>query len=248
MLRKSLYTLFILAVFLIPANSFASESFDLTSSVTNALAPDSISTSIKILVFMTLVSLAPAFILMTTAFTRIVIVLSFVRQAIGTQTMPPNQVIITLAIFLTFFVMAPTWKQINDAALTPYINGEITHEEALDKGYKPVQEFMLTQTSEDDISLMLEMSNSELVETPNDLPGHVLAPAFMLSELKKAFQIGFIIYIPFLVIDMVVASVLLGIGMMMLPPPIISLPFKILLFVMVDGWGLLAGTLVKSFG
>ncbi|MBN1142154.1 MAG: flagellar type III secretion system pore protein FliP [Deltaproteobacteria bacterium] len=205
------------------------------------------STAIQILVLLTVLSVAPAILLMTTAFTRIVIVLSFVRQAMGVQQMPPNQVIIGLAMFLTFFIMAPVWNQINQEALQPYLGKKIGQQAAIDAAIKPMREFMLSQTAENDLGLFMDISGRKTPETVQDVPLATLVPSFMLSELKRAFQIGFMIFIPFLVIDMVVASVLMSMGMMMLPPVIISLPFKLLLFVLVDGWSLVVGSLVQSF-
>jgi len=190
---------------------------------------------------------APAILLMTTAFTRIVIVLSIVRQSMGTQQMPPNQILVSLALFLTFFIMTPVLTTINDTALQPYLKQEISQEQALERAVKPMREFMLAQTREAELGLLVEISGRPAPANHEEIQTMTLIPAFMLSELKKSFEMGFMIYIPFLVIDMVVASVLLSMGMMMLPPVIISLPFKLLLFVLVDGWGLIVGSLVKSF-
>lgn len=219
----------------------------LTFGVGETTNPGQVSNTIQVLFVLTVLSLAPAILLMTTAFTRIVIVLSFVRQAMGTQQMPPNQIIVGLALFLTFFVMAPTWKQVNDAALQPYLRQEMNQQQALDTGLEPIRSFMFAQTKESDLHLLMDIAGLDAPENRNDIPTLTLIPSFMLSELKRAFQMGFLIYIPFLVIDMVVASVLMAMGMMMLPPPIISLPFKLLLFVLVDGWSLVVGSLVKSF-
>ena len=205
------------------------------------------STVVQILIMLTVLSVAPAILLMTTAFIRIVIVLSFVRHAMGTQQMPPNQVIVGLALFLTFFIMAPVWSQVNQKAIQPFINNKISQGEAFKSAVVPVREFMFSQTREEDLGLFMEISGRDEPEKPEDIPTMTLIPSFMLSELKRAFQIGFMIFIPFLVIDMVVASVLMSMGMMMLPPIIISLPFKLLLFVLVDGWSLVVGSLVRSF-
>ncbi len=202
---------------------------------------------LQILLILTVLSVAPAILLMTTSFVRVVIVLSFVRQAIGTQQMPPNQVIIGLALFLTFFVMSPVLQQINDTALQPFLDKEITQDDALEKAVQPMRDFMLRQTGEKDLGLLVEISGRPGPATPEEIATMTLIPAFMLSELKRAFQIGFMIFVPFLVIDMVVASVLMSMGMMMLPPVIISLPFKLLLFVLVDGWTLTVASLVKGF-
>ncbi|MBN2427686.1 MAG: flagellar type III secretion system pore protein FliP [Deltaproteobacteria bacterium] len=205
------------------------------------------STVVQILIMLTVLSVAPAILLMTTAFIRIVIVLSFVRHAMGTQQMPPNQVIIGLALFLTFFIMAPVWTQVNDKAIQPFINDKISQGEALKSAVAPVREFMFSQTREEDLALFMEITGKPEPEKPEDISTMTLIPSFMISELTRAFQIGFMIFIPFLVIDMVVASVLMSMGMMMLPPVIISLPFKLLLFVLVDGWTLVVGSLVRSF-
>lgn len=204
--------------------------------------------ALQILALLTILSLAPAILIMLTSFTRIVIVLSFVRSALGSQNVPPNQVIIGLALFLTFFVMSPAVGSINEQALQPYLAGRITGEEATTLAWSPIQEFMLKQTREKDLALFVSLSGAERPKEPGDVHATALMPAFAISELKTAFQIGFLIYVPFLVIDMVVASTLMSMGMMMLPPVMISLPFKILLFVMVDGWNLVIGSLMRSFG
>jgi flagellar biosynthetic protein FliP len=183
-----------------------------------------------------------------TGFTRIIIVLSLLRQALGTQQMPPNQLLVGLALFLTLFVMSPFLKDINTNALMPYLDGKINQELALENTLGPLRQFMFTQTRDADLALFVKLAKVERPKTRADVPTYVLAPAFIISELKTAFQIGFIIYLPFLVIDMVAASVLMAMGMMMLPPVVISLPFKIMLFVLIDGWTLLVGSMVKSFG
>lgn len=204
--------------------------------------------ALRILILFTVLSLAPAILIMMTSFTRIVVVLSFLRQALSTQNMPPNQVIIGLSIFLTFFVMAPVWQEINSRSLGPYMEEKIDQATAISRAESPLREFMFKQTREKDLALFVEMSRLAKPKTRRDVPTWVLIPAFMVSELKTAFQIGFMLYLPFLIIDMVVASVLMAMGMMMLPPVVISLPFKLLLFVLVDGWDLVIGSLVKSFG
>ncbi|MDY6849716.1 MAG: flagellar type III secretion system pore protein FliP [Geoalkalibacter sp.] len=216
--------------------------------VTEADSPQEVATALRILFVFTVLSVAPTILLMTTSFTRIVIVLGFVRNAMGTQQAPPNQVILGLALFLTFFIMAPVFNQINNDALQPYLNEEIAFDSAVERAVVPMREFMFSQVSESDLGLLVSISGNDQPETRDDIPTLTLIPAFMLSELKRAFQIGFLVYIPFLVIDMVIASVLMGMGMMMLPPIIISLPFKLLLFVLVDGWELVIGSLVRSFG
>ncbi len=184
---------------------------------------------------------------MVTSFTRVIVVLSLVRNAIGIPQLPPNQVLVGLALFLTAFVMAPALKTINAEALQPYMNGEISQQEALERGEKPLREFMLKQTREQDLALFLKLSDSPKPANVGEVPTYVLVPAFTISELKTAFQMGFIMFVPFLIIDLVVSSALLSMGMMMLPPVIVSLPFKILLFVLVDGWYLIIGSLVGSF-
>jgi flagellar biosynthetic protein FliP len=210
--------------------------------------PGDVSTILQIFFLMTVLSLAPGLLIMTTSFTRTVVVLSFLRNAIGAQQAPSNQIIIGLSLFLTFFIMAPVWQQINTQALQPYKAGTITQEAAFTKAVAPVRKFMFSQVREKDIALFLSLSKMPKPRNTDDVPTVTLIPAFMVSELRTAFQIGFLIYIPFLIVDMVVASVLMSMGMMMLPPVMISLPFKILLFVLVDGWGLMIGSLVKSFG
>lgn len=203
---------------------------------------------IKIMILLTVLSLAPAILIMMTSFTRIVIVLSFIRQAIGTQNTPSNQLVVGLAIFLTFFVMAPTFNEINQKALDPYFKNLITQEKALETAEKPIREFMFRQTREKDIEVMMALAKLHKPNSRLEVPTYVLIPSFVISELKTSFQMGFMLYLPFLVLDMVVSSVLMAMGMMMLPPVVISLPFKLLLFVLVDGWQLIVGSLVKSFG
>jgi len=219
----------------------------ITLGIGEAGNPVEVSTALQILLILTVLSVAPAILLMTTAFTRIVVVLSFVRQAMGTQQMPPNQVIIGLSLFLTFFIMAPVFSQVNEEALQPFLAKQISQEKALELALSPMRAFMYRQTDERDLGLLVDIAGVDQPQGLADVPTMALVPSFMLSELKRAFQIGFLIYVPFLVIDMVVASVLMAMGMMMLPPPIISLPFKLLLFVLVDGWGLVVGSLVQSF-
>jgi len=209
----------------------------------------SLSSTLQILLILTVISLAPSILIMLTSFTRIIIVLHFVRTALGTQTTPPNQVLVGIALFLTFFIMSPVFVKINNEALIPMRNGEIGVEEAFDRGLEPIREFMFDQMegSEKDLELFLDIAGIENVETRADVPTNVLIPAFILSELRIAFIMGFLIYIPFLVIDMVVSSTLMSMGMMMLPPTTISMPFKILLFVVADGWDLIVGQLLKTF-
>ena len=204
-------------------------------------------TSLQILMLLTVLSLAPAVLMMMTSFTRIIIVLSFVRNALGTQQLPPNQVLVGLSLFLTFFIMTPTWNQINANAVQPYMKNQITQTEALVKAEEPIRMFMFKQTREKDLELFVGLSKMERPKTYRNVPTYVLIPAFVISELKTAFQMGFAIFIPFIVIDMIVSSTLMSIGMMMLPPMMISLPFKLLLFVLVDGWHLVVESLVTSF-
>ncbi len=210
--------------------------------------PRAVVGSLRILLLLTVLSLVPAILVMMTSFTRIVIVLSFVRNALATQQIPPNQVLIGLALFLTFFTMAPVYNEINDRALTPYLAEQISQEEALEEGQKPLRDFMFKHTREKDLALFINMTDVDRPQNERDVPLSVLVPAFMISELKTAFEMGFIIYIPFLIIDMVVASTLMSMGMFMVPPVMISLPFKLLLFVMVDGWYLVVKSLLESFG
>jgi flagellar biosynthetic protein FliP len=218
-----------------------------TLSVDPAGQPKQVSSGVQLLVLMTVLTIAPAILLLATSFTRIVIVLSLLRNAIGTPTIPPNQVLLGLSLLLTFFVMGPVYRQIDQAALQPYLNGDIDQETAFDRAIAPVREFMFSQTRSKDIELFLQMNGQDRPNTLDDIPTQVLMPAFVISELRTAFTIGFMIYIPFLIIDMVISSVLLAMGMMMLPPTVISMPFKLLLFVMVDGWYLIAHSLVTSF-
>ncbi|MEI7845160.1 MAG: flagellar type III secretion system pore protein FliP [Chloroflexota bacterium] len=209
--------------------------------------PKQVTTGVQLLVLMTLLSLAPSILILATSFTRIVIVLSMMRSAIGMPSIPPNQVVIGLSLLLTFFVMAPVYKQIDQTAIQPYINEQIDQATALTNAQKPVREFMFKQTREKDIKLFMDLGNEAQPTTLDDIPTVALFPAFVISELRTAFTMGFVIYIPFLIIDLVVSSILLSMGMMMLPPSLVSLPFKLLLFVMVDGWYLLVRSLVLSF-
>ncbi|HYH05256.1 MAG TPA: flagellar type III secretion system pore protein FliP [Bacillota bacterium] len=208
--------------------------------------PDEVAQSLQIVFFLTILSLAPAILIMTTSFVRIVIVLSFTRSALGTNQMPPNQVMIGLALFLTFFTMSPTWTQVNEQALQPFLAGRMNQETALVKGFEPIRKFMFKQVRTKDLKLFVQVARIS-PKNQQEIPTQVLVPAFIISELKTAFQIGFMVFIPFLVIDMIVASTLMSMGMMMLPPVMISLPFKILLFVMVDGWHLITRSLILSF-
>jgi flagellar biosynthetic protein FliP len=206
-----------------------------------------VAVSLQLIFLLTILSLAPSILIMMTSFTRIVVVLSFLRTAIGTQQMPPNQLLIGLSLFLTFFIMAPAWERVNSEAIQPLIADRITYQQALDRGMAPIREFMLKQTRQKDMALFVSMAKIKQPRNAGEIPNTVLIPSFIISELRTAFQIGFILFIPFLVIDLVVASILLSMGMMMLPPITVSLPFKLLLFVLVDGWNLVVHSLVKSF-
>lgn len=208
---------------------------------------ESLSATLQMLLVLTVITLAPSILIMVTSFTRIIIVLHFVRSALGTQTTPPNQVLIGLALFLTFFIMSPVITQINSNAIEPLSQGEISQEEAFDAGTTPIRNFMIEQTETKDLRLFMDIAGIDTVDTVEDIPMSVTIPSFIISELRKAFIIGFLIYIPFIIIDMVVASTLMSMGMMMLPPTMISMPFKILLFIMADGWNLIVGELVKTF-
>ena len=251
---KNLVLLLVLAALLCPwATAFAQTpaqggiTLQLSPNVHGGAAGDEMSVNLQLLIMFTVLALGPLLVVMMTSFTRMVVVLSFVRHAIGTQQMPPAQLIIGLALILSAFVMAPVGQEINQLALQPYLADQISQSEALELAAGPMRTFMLKQTREQDLALFVDLSHMDPPETPDDIPLHVLVPGFVISELRIAFQIGFVIFIPFLVIDMVVASVLMSMGMMMLPPVMVSLPFKILLFVLVDGWYLLVKSLVVSF-
>lgn len=210
--------------------------------------PTEVVNAIKMVLVLTVLALAPAILIMMTGFTRILIVLSFLRQAMGVQQLPPNQLLVGLSLFLTFFVMGPAFTEINQKAVQPYLNGGINQDQALDNALAPLRRFMFTQTRDQDLALFVKLARIEQPKTRADVPTIVLVPSFIVSELKTAFMIGFIIFLPFLIIDILAASVLMAMGMMMVPPIVISLPFKIMLFVLVDGWTLLIGSMVKSFG
>ncbi|MGE0600539.1 MAG: flagellar type III secretion system pore protein FliP [Dehalococcoidia bacterium] len=251
--RRILVVLALLAIALVTLTSCAAEpgtTGQISPQATGGIDtqnPQNVSTAIQLLLLITVLSMAPAVLVMVTSFTRIIVVLSLVRNAIGIPQLPPNQVMIGLALFLTAFVMAPAIKQINNEAVQPYLNGTITQQEAYNRGESPLRAFMLKQTRQQDLGLFLKLSDTPKPETVDDVPTYILVPAFTISELKTAFQMGFIMFVPFLIIDLIVSSALLSMGMMMLPPVIVSLPFKILLFVLVDGWYLIIGSLVGSF-
>ncbi len=212
-----------------------------------ANTPQDFTNGLQILIWLTILTLAPSILIMTTSFIRLVVVLALTRQALGAGTLPPNQVLTSLALILTFFIMAPTFNEINEKALQPYMNNQITQQVALDRGIEPIRTFMFKQTHEKELALFVRMAKIEKPKNIKDVPTYVLLPAFILSELKTAFTIGFVIYLPFLVIDIVVSSVLVSMGMMFLPPTMIALPFKLIMFVMVDGWYLVVKSLVDSF-
>ncbi len=216
--------------------------------VSTAQEPEEVAVVLEIIALLTIIALSPAILILMTPFTRIVVVFHFLRQAIGTQSSPPNQVIIGLSLFMTFFIIKPVALDVYDKALNPYLEREISYETAFDEAQKPIRKFLLRNTREADIALFVKEAGMKKPETRDDVSLLAMIPAFVISELKTAFIIGFILYVPFLVIDMVVASVLLAMGMMMLPPVMISLPFKLMLFVLVDGWHLIAGSMIKSFG
>ena len=239
--------LFLMAMTMSPALAGAADIPTLSLSLGNSGDPEDWFTGLKIIMGMTVLALAPSILVMMTSFTRILVVFAFLRQALGTQQAPPNQILIGLALFMTVFVMMPVWQKIDTQALTPYLNEDITQAEAFEKAKSPLRSFMLAQTREEDLILFLEAARIDNPDTPESTPMHVLIPAFVISELRTAFQIGFLIYIPFIVLDLVVASVLMSMGMMMLPPVMISLPLKIILFVLVDGWHLITASLLQSF-
>lgn len=216
--------------------------------IEQAESPQDVAVVLEIIALLTILALAPAILVLMTPFTRLVVVFHFLRQAIGTQSSPPNQVIVGLALFMTFFIIKPVAQDIYDNALNPYLENRIDYVEAFDKAQKPIRSFLLINTREADIALFVKSSKSKKPENKDEVSLLLLIPAYVISELKTAFIIGFVLYVPFIVIDMVVASVLLAMGMMMLPPVMISLPFKLMLFVLVDGWNILTGSLIKSFG
>ena len=209
--------------------------------------PQDVSVTLQILLLMTVLSLAPSLLIMTTSYLRIIIVFHFLKSALGTQTMPPGQLLAGIALFITFFVMAPTWSKVNDQALKPLMDGKIKVNEAYDRGVQPIREFMFRNVRDEDLAMFIDLANLKRPENRDDLPTYIVIPAFALSELRAGFIIGFFLFIPFLMIDMIISSILMSMGMMMLPPTLISLPFKILLFILVNGWHLIVGSLVRSF-
>ncbi len=248
-MRRNLFSILILFLVLLGTSQTASADISL-SALTSTPAPgggQTYSLSLQLLLLLTSLSFLPAILLMMTGFTRIIIVLSLLRSAIGTPTSPPNQVLIGLALFLTFFVMSPVFDKIYADAYLPFSENKISMQQAVEQGSVPLKAFMLRQTREADLALFVKISNSEPLQSADQVPMRILVPAYVTSELKTAFQIGFVLFIPFLIIDMVVASVLMSMGMMMVSPAIISLPFKIMLFVLADGWNLIIGSLAQSF-
>ena len=249
--RRQLIVLFFsIATCLILVGNALAEDFILPSfrfGIEKGGDPGDVSVLLQIVFLLTVLTLAPAILILMTSFTRLTVVFSFLRQAVGTQQTPSNQIIAGLALFLTFFIMMPIWQKINNNALQPYLHEEISQEIALKAAINPVRNFMFKQTREKDLALFIKMAKINKPNNEDDIPTSILIPAFVISELKTAFIIGFVLFVPFLIIDMVVASVLLSMGMMMLPPIMVSLPFKLMLFVLVDGWNIIVGSLVKSF-
>lgn len=246
-IRTSLSLLIVFLPFLIPTMAHANDPLLQLTLAGNPSQQSAVAFSLEIILAFTILSLAPAIFLTVTSFTRLIIVFSFLRQALGTGSMPPNQILISLAIFMTCAIMYPTGQRIYDEALSLYLNEKISLSTAIQKAQEPLREFMFKQTREKDISIFYSITNLERPQTREDVPTLILAAAFIISELKTGFTIGFLIFIPFIMIDMIVSSILLAMGMMMLPPMMISLPFKLLLFVMVDGWNLIVGSLVNTF-
>ncbi|NLZ38494.1 MAG: flagellar type III secretion system pore protein FliP [Firmicutes bacterium] len=248
---KAAAFLFIVAVLLVlPPSTAQAQPLpipNLNINVGTASEPQEVVGSLQLLILLTVLTLVPAILVLMTSFTRIVVVLSFMRSALATQQVPPNQVLIGLALLLTIFIMSPVYNEIKTTAIEPYLNEEISQEEALEMGAEPLRNFMFRYTREKDLALFLNIAKAPRPETRADVPLNVLIPAFVISELKTAFQMGFMLFVPFLIIDMVVASVLMSMGMFMLPPVMVSLPFKLLLFVMVDGWHLVVKSVVESF-
>lgn len=245
-LKKWGYAL--LAIFLTVLPSCAAMTFpNINIGLQTANTPQDFTNGLQILIWLTILTLAPSILIMTTCFVRLAVVLALTRQAIGAGSLPPNQVLTSLALILTFFIMAPTFNEINEKALQPYMNNQITQQVALERGIEPIRNFMFKQTHEKELALFVRMAKIEKPKTKEDIPTYILLPSFILSELKTAFTIGFVIYLPFLVIDIVVSSVLVSMGMMFLPPTMIALPFKLIMFVMVDGWYLIVKSLVESF-
>ncbi|MBK7632370.1 MAG: flagellar type III secretion system pore protein FliP [Ignavibacteriales bacterium] len=253
MKNKNLYIV-LTFIFLFAANSFAQQtqslSFPLPKldvQVGSSDNPQDVSVTLQILLLMTILALAPSIMIMTTAYLRIIIVFHFLKSALGTQQMPPGQLLAGVALFITFFVMAPTWNKVNEEALKPLMDEKITTEEAYNKGIEPIREFMFRNVRDEDLGLFISLANMTRPKNRNELPTYIVIPAFVISELRTGFIIGFFLFIPFLMVDMIISSILMSMGMMMLPPMLVSLPFKILLFILVDGWNLIIGSVVRSF-
>ncbi len=256
MKNKNLYIIFILLIVFASAN-FAQQpqqtqslSFPLPKldvQVGSSDNPQDVSVTLQILLLMTILALAPSIMIMTTAYLRIIIVFHFLKSALGTQQMPPGQLLAGVALFVTFFVMAPTWNKVNEEALKPLMDEKITTEEAYNKGIEPIREFMFRNVRDEDLGLFISLANMKRPENRSELPTYIVIPAFVISELRTGFIIGFFLFIPFLMVDMIISSILMSMGMMMLPPMLVSLPFKILLFILVDGWNLIIGSVVRSF-
>ncbi len=256
MKNQNLYIIFILII-LFAATSFAQQpqqtqslSFPLPKldvQVGSSDNPQDVSVTLQILLLMTILALAPSIMIMTTAYLRIIIVFHFLKSALGTQQMPPGQLLAGVALFITFFVMAPTWNKVNEEALKPLMDEKITTEEAYNKGIEPIREFMFRNVRDEDLGLFISLANMTRPNNRNELPTYIVIPAFVISELRTGFIIGFFLFIPFLMVDMIISSILMSMGMMMLPPMLVSLPFKILLFILVDGWNLIIGSVVRSF-
>lgn len=256
MKNKNLYIIFILLI-LFAATSFAQQtqqtqslSFPLPKldvQIGSSDNPQDVSVTLQILLLMTILALAPSIMIMTTAYLRIIIVFHFLKSALGTQQMPPGQLLAGVALFVTFFVMAPTWNKVNEEALKPLMDEKITTEEAYNKGIEPIREFMFRNVRDEDLGLFISLANMKRPDNRSELPTYIVIPAFVISELRTGFIIGFFLFIPFLMVDMIISSILMSMGMMMLPPMLVSLPFKILLFILVDGWNLIIGSVVRSF-
>lgn len=250
---KKIFFIILLSVFVINFTHAQVEAANSTMPVKVSLAieeteePKKMATVIQIVLMLTIISLAPALLMLLTSFTRIVVILAFLKKAMGTGSQPSNQILIGLALFLTFYIMAPVWAEMNVNAIQPYMENKITQKEALTEVVKPLRKFMFTYTREKDLAMFVHVAKMDRPKTKADIPTHILIPAFVMSELKTAFQMGFILYLPFLILDMVVASVLLSMGMMMLPPIMVSMPFKILLFVLVDGWHLVIRSITMGY-
>lgn len=244
---KYVSPMIILSLLCFPLRAVAADVDELTDTVGKLVGTTGSTEPVKLFVLMTVLTLIPTILILTTSFTRIIMVLSFVRNALGTQQTPPNQVLLGIALFLSFFIMQPTYSEVNTTAIQPLMKDEITQSEAITLAEKPIKDFMLKQTREKDLELFIKNSNQKKVDKPEDLGMHIVTPAFLISELRTAFSIGFLIFIPFLIIDMAVSSILMSMGMFMLSPVMISLPFKLLLFVLVDGWYLVVETLVRGF-